>query len=131
MLDSIPVALFVGTILGFLSGLGVGGGSLLILWLTMALQMEHSAARGINLLFFLPSAGIACLFRWRQGSLHFSKIFPAIVGGCLSAFLFSKVGMNLDLSVLKKLFGVLLLFTGVREVFYRPREKGGQDVKKR
>ena len=52
--------LLVGTVLGFLTGLGVGGGSLLILWLNIALGMEQSVARGINLLFFLPSALIAC-----------------------------------------------------------------------
>ena len=51
MLTSLPVSLLVGTVLGFLSGLGIGGGSLLILWLTMVLDMEQSAARFVNLLF--------------------------------------------------------------------------------
>ena len=60
LLGSLPVALIVGTVLGFLTGLGVGGGSLLILWLTLVLEMPQTAARGINLLFFLPSAMIAC-----------------------------------------------------------------------
>lgn len=54
LLESLPVALIVGTVLGFLTGLGVGGGSLLILWLTLALEMPQTAARGINLLFFCP-----------------------------------------------------------------------------
>ena len=47
MLESLPVALIVGTLLGFLTGLGVGGGSLLILWLTLVLEMSQTAARGI------------------------------------------------------------------------------------
>ena len=76
MLDSLPVILLVGTALGFLSGLGIGGGSLLILWLTLVLNTDHAAARGINLLFFLPSALIACFFRWRQGSIHWTQILP-------------------------------------------------------
>ena len=63
MLTSLPVSLLVGTVLGFLSGLGIGGGSLLILWLTMVLDMEQSAARFVNLLFFLPSASVSCYFR--------------------------------------------------------------------
>lgn len=128
MLDSALLALAVGTLLGVLSGLGVGGGSLLILWLTMVLGMDHNAARGINLLFFLPSALIACLFRWKQGSIHFSKILPAVIGGCLAAALFSRVGMALDLSLLKKLFGALLIATGLRELFYKP--KGSPGVQK-
>ena len=55
-LESVPVCIGVGAILGFLSGLGVGGGSLLILWLTAVLGTEQRAAQGINLLFFLPAA---------------------------------------------------------------------------
>ena len=45
MLESIPVMLIVGTVLGFLSGLGIGGGSLLILWLTMVLGSDPITAR--------------------------------------------------------------------------------------
>ena len=56
MLESLPVMLLVGIVLGVLSGLGIGGGSLLILWLTFVLGMDHETARGINLLFFVPSA---------------------------------------------------------------------------
>lgn len=122
MLDSIPVMLIAGTILGFLSGIGVGGGSLLMLWLTLVLGMAHPQARIINLLFFIPSAVIASIFRWKQGNLDIRKIAPAIISGCVFAFLFSLLGILMDLTLLKKLFGVLLLITGFRELFYRPRK---------
>ena len=101
LLESLPVALIVGTVLGFLTGLGVGGGSLLILWLTLVLEMPQTAARGINLLFFLPSA--------------------AIFVGCAAAAVFSLISTRMDLDFLKKLFGVLLLATGIRELCYRPK----------
>lgn len=122
MLESFPVALTVGAVLGFLSGLGIGGGSLLILWLTMVLGMEHSAARCINLLFFLPTATIACFLQWRAKAIPFRRILPAALGGCLAAAVLSRVGIGLDLEVVKKLFGALLILTGLRELFYRPRE---------
>lgn len=122
MLESMPVMLFVGTVLGFLSGLGIGGGSLLILWLTFALGMDHDTARGINLLFFVPSALAACFFRWRQGCLKWKNVLPAIVTGCLAAAVFSWLSGQIDLTVLKKLFGGLLVITGLRELFYRPRK---------
>lgn len=122
MLDSIPVMLAMGCILGFLSGLGVGGGSLLMLWLTLVLNIDHNIARNVNLLFFIPSAIIASLFRWKQGTLQIQKILPAILSGCISAICFARLSQQMETHLLKKLFGFLLLFAGLRELFYRPRK---------
>lgn len=121
MLDSLPVSLLVGTILGFLSGIGVGGGSLLILWLTLVLNLPGDAARGINLAFFLPAALASSLFRWKQGALKLSVVVPGAVSGCIAAALFTWLGLHMDVAVLKKGFGVLLLVTGVRELLYKPK----------
>ncbi len=125
MLNAWPVALGVGIVLGFLSGLGVGGGSLLILWLTLVLNMDHNAARGINLAFFLPAALTACLFRWRQGAIQWKTVLPAVIAGCLSAAGAAWLGLKLDLALLKKLFGGLLIITGLRELLYKPKRKAG------
>ena len=123
MLNSFPIAVIAGILLGFLSGLGIGGGSLLVLWLTLILDTPQDVARTVNLLFFLPSAVIASLFRWRQGSLPLKKIWPAIIAGCLSAALFSHLGSQWDVSIIKKLFGGLLLITGIRELFYKEKSQ--------
>ncbi len=122
MLEAVPFVILIGTLLGFLSGIGVGGGSLLMLWLTLVLHMEHVSARMINLLFFIPSAIVASFFRWRQGSLDLKKIVPAVIGGCLAAACFSLLSKQMDIELLKKMFGILLLATGIRELFYRPRK---------
>lgn len=122
MLESIPVILIIGSILGFLSGIGVGGGSILVLWLTLVLNMEHHTARTINLLFFIPSALIASVFRWKQGRLNLKTVLPAILCGCISAAGFSLLSKHLDTTLIKKCFGALLLLTGVRELTYRPRK---------
>jgi len=122
MLESFPVVLIVGTVLGFLAGIGVGGGSLLIMWLTLVLGMEHTEARVLNLLFFLPSALIASFFRWKQGKLDFKKVLPAILAGCAAAAACSYFSTKLDMALLKKLFGGLLLITGIRELLYKPKK---------
>lgn len=122
MVDNLFFMLFIGSLLGFLSGIGVGGGSLLMLWLTLVLGLEHVPARNINLLFFIPSAIIASLFRWKQGALEIKKILPAVAAGCICAALFSWISGHMDITILKKLFGGLLLITGIRELLYRPRK---------
>lgn len=124
MLDSLWICVPVSVLLGFLSGLGTGGGSLLILWLTVVLEMNPAEARCINLMFFIPSAIVASVFRWRKGFSGVKKLLPAIIAGCASAFLASMVSPRLELGLLKKLFGGLLIITGIRELLYKP--KAGQ-----
>lgn len=122
MLSSVPAAIAAGTVLGFLSGLGIGGGSLLILWLTLVLEIPQDTARAINLMFFVPSALIACLFRLKQGKLDIKRVLPAVAAGCASALVFSMLSARIDTQLLRKPFGILLLLTGLREIFYRPRK---------
>ena len=123
MLNNFPVSLVIGTLLGFLSGLGVGGGSLLVMWLTLVVGIEHSIARTINLLFFIPSALITSLFRWKQGRFNIKKVLPAIISGCISAGIFSALSQNLEVTTIKKLFGILLLITGTKELLYKPNQR--------
>ena len=119
MVGSLPFQLLLGTVLGFLAGIGVGGGSLLMLWLTVVMGQSHAMARSINLLFFLPSALIACCFRWKQGTLDLKAVLPAILAGCIAAGICAWLGTLLDTRLLKKLFGGLLMVTGLRELLYK------------
>jgi uncharacterized membrane protein YfcA len=119
MLESLPVTVVIGTVLGFLSGLGIGGGSLLILWLTIVLGTDPQTARSINLLFFLPSAVIACILRRKHGMPAFSKLLPAIAGGTTAAAVVTWLASQTSPDVLRKPFGFLLLLTALRELFYR------------
>ena len=122
MLNAFPIAVAAGIALGFLAGLGIGGGSLLVLWLTLVLNFDHSTARMLNLMFFIPSALSACLFRWKQGNLKVQKILPAIIAGIVCAVIGTNLSTTLETNLLKRLFGILLLAAGARELFYRPRK---------
>lgn len=122
MLNSFPVTLLTGTVLGFLSGVGVGGGSLLILWLTLVLGMDPATARSVNLLFFLPAAAISCRFRRKQGTLNLRRVFPAICTGIAGAVLGTSLSARLDTGILKKAFGFLLILTGIRELLWKKKK---------
>lgn len=116
----IPV--LIATLLGFLAGMGVGGGSLLLLWLTQVVKMEQLQAKILNLLFFLPAAIVATLFRRRQKESLQNVTLPGLVAGCAAAAAFSLLSRNLNIELMKKLLGGLLILTGLREIFYRPRK---------
>lgn len=122
MLSSIPLSILVGLICGFLAGLGVGGGSLLMLWLTAVLSVEPQIARGINLMFFIPAALSVSVFRWHQGQIRFRQIRQTVLAGCVAAIAGCVISGWLDQQIMRKLFGGLLLVTGARELFYRRRK---------
>ena len=115
------VNFLVGAALGFLSGLGVGGGSLLLLWMTLVLGTDPSQARVMNLMFFLPCAIVATAFRWRHSKPDWHHILPAAAAGLLGALIGNLIAPGMDRTLLKKAFGVLFLLAGVRELFLRPK----------
>ena len=114
--------LLIGTVLGFLAGMGVGGGSLLLLWLTQVAMIPQPQARILNLLFYLPAALTATLFRRRKSGIQPEATVPALAAGCCAALLTSLLSRGLDLEMMKKLLGGLLILTGLREILYRPRK---------
>lgn len=116
------VTILIGTLLGFLSGMGIGGGSLLLLWLTLVMQTDPYTARQINLLFFLPAAGVACYYRIKQGKLTFNKTILPVVAGCLGALVGTGISGIFRTALLKKILGALLLFCGVRELLWKPSQ---------
>lgn len=114
--------LLLGTLMGFLAGMGVGGGSLLLLWLTQVAMLEHEQARIINLLFFLPAAAVSTLFQKKHGKIEKRPAIAATIAGCSAAIIFSFISKAIDVTLLKKMFGMLLILTGIREICYRPRK---------
>ena len=124
-MDSFIVTLLVGTSLGFLTGLGVGGGSLLMVWLTAVLAMDPSSARSVNLLFFLPGAAAAILFRRRQGNIQWKHVLPPAAAGCIAAAVCSRFSTAVDNSAIQKIFGVILIIAGLREYFWKPKRRAG------
>lgn len=106
----------VGAALGFLTGTGVGGGTLLVLWLTQILSLPQAQAQGINLLYFLLTAPPALLGHRKQGLIDGRTALPAILWGVpvSAAAAFLSAGAAPEL--LRRAFGGLCFAVGLREV---------------
>ena len=113
-------AFAVGTVLGVLSGFGVGGGSLLLVWLTGVVGMEQQQAQGVNLLYFLPAALAALPAHRKNGFVDREVSRPAILAGLVCAALAAWIATGLDTALLKKCFGLFLLWVGLRELLRKP-----------
>ncbi len=107
------IAFFAALLAGVLSALGLGGGSLLLLYLVEVLGEEQHIAQGINLLFFLPTALFALPAYIKGGYLQKNIILPTTISGVLFAMVGAYVGGNMETALLRKALGGLLLVLGI------------------
>lgn len=119
------IPFLAGTATGVLSAFGIGGGSLLLIYLTAFAGMSQHQAQGVNLLYFLPAAAAALPAHKRNGLLDKKTILPAVLTGLLSAALAAWVSNGLETGLLRKLFGGFLLYVGLRELLHRDEKKKG------
>ena len=108
-----------GFLTGILSAWGIGGGTLLLLVMTLFLGVDQLTAQGINLLYFLPTAAMALVQHRKNGLLDRPLLRSAIPWGVPAAALGAWAATAVDVELLKKPFGVFLLAAGVYTVFQK------------
>jgi len=116
MMDIILYVL-IGTISGAISGMGLGGGAVLIPTLTFLVAMEQQTAQSLNLLVFIPTAAVALVVHIRNGNVERGFLLKMILAGLVFAAIGSLIALNLDGRLLKRIFGGFLLIVGVSELF--------------
>ena len=94
---------------GILSAWGVGGGTLLLLLMTLFLGVDQSAAMAINLLYFLPTAAMGLLYHRKNGLLEKNVLRAAAPWGTAAAAAGALLSTAADVSLLRRPFGVYLL----------------------
>ncbi len=102
---------------GVTASLGLGGGMVLILYLTIVLHMEQEYAQGINLLFFLPIAFLALILHGKHGLIRWSIVLPTVTTGLISAGIGAWLANRVSSVWLSKGFSVFLLVVGIRELW--------------
>ena len=103
----------VGFFTGILSAWGIGGGTLLLLVMTLFLGVDQLSAQGINLLYFLPTAAMALAEHKKNGLLEPSLLRSAIPWALPVTALAAWAATAVDVEALKKPFGVFLLVSGL------------------
>ena len=106
----IPALAGFGT--GILSAWGIGGGTLLLLIMTLFLGVEQTQAQGINLLYFLPTAGMSLIEHRKNSYLDCEILRAAAPLGTLAALAAAWAATSVDIAVFRKPFGLFLLWAG-------------------
>ncbi|MDR1066535.1 MAG: sulfite exporter TauE/SafE family protein [Clostridiales bacterium] len=106
----------IGALAGVISGMGIGGGSVLIPALVIFMDMPQKAAQNINLIYFIPTALIALAVHAKNKSIEKSYALKLMLPGVLTAALASVTALWLDANVLRKAFGVFMLILALYEM---------------
>ena len=113
----------IGAVMGVISGFGVGGGTLLVLYLTLFGKASQLSAQGINLTYFLPCAALALVSHIKNGQVERRAWIISASFGTLAALLSAFVATKLDTSVLSRVFGGFLILAGAWEIISEIRRK--------
>lgn len=113
------LAFLCGFATSILSAWGVGGGTLLLLVMTLFLGVDQRTAQGVNLLFFLPTAAAALLFHWKQGYLDRPTLKSALPWAVALALAGAWIATAVDVDILRRPFGVYLLASGAAMLWPR------------
>lgn len=105
----------IGILSGIMSGLGIGGGTILIPALIFFCEIEQKSAQQLNLLYFIPTAIIAILVHSKNKNVEKHSLKFLILFGILGTILGSVITLNLNNQILSKFFGIFLLIMGMIE----------------
>ena len=111
--------LIAGFAVSILSGLGIGGGGLLVIWLVLYHSTEQLQAQGINLVFFLFSSTAAMVVHLIKRKLNFKLIAYLAILGAIGAYLGSFLSKSVSPEIVRTSFGILLLFSGIMTLLKR------------
>lgn len=111
------ITILAGLLAGAAGAMGLGGGSILLMYLTLIAGMAQFRAQGINLLFFIPCALSALFMHQRRGRVPWNIVIPMICWGLPFALAGFVLGNKLGGESIGKIFGIFLVILGIREIF--------------
>ncbi|MDD4844710.1 MAG: sulfite exporter TauE/SafE family protein, partial [Anaerotignum sp.] len=113
----------IGFFAGIISGMGIGGGTILIPALILILELDQHQAQGVNLIYFVPTAVVALITHTKNKNVLWQTAKPLALFGLAGAAAGSFLAVSMDADLLRKIFGGFLFFMGMSEVFKKKKQE--------
>jgi len=117
------IIFIVSLISGIISGMGIGGGTILIPALIIFFNIKQHIAQSTNLIIFIPTSIVALYFHTKQGNVVKDVLKNLIIFGIIGSIIGSFLAVSIKSDMLKKMFGIFLLIMGAYEIYLSKKEK--------
>lgn len=107
----------IGAFSGVFSGIGMGGGTVLIFLLTMFTSLEQHIAQATNLIYFVPTAISAIIINYKSQNIDIKLAFNISIFGIIGAIIGALISINLNVQKLRKIYGFFLLIIAIHEIY--------------
>ena len=107
----------ISFLISALMGMGIGGGGLFIIYLTMYLGMEQMSAQGTNLVFFIISGISGLIIHARRRKFYPMQVIVMVIFGILGSYIFSHASNMIDPDIPRRVLGYVLILGGGVSVF--------------
>lgn len=112
----------IGIISGIFSGIGMGGGTILIFALSFFDSLNQHVAQAVNLIFFIPTSIAAILINIKNKKIDFKLAFVVSICGIIGAIIGANIAINMEVDNLKKYFGIFLTLVACHEIYVIVKE---------
>ncbi|MBQ2916770.1 MAG: sulfite exporter TauE/SafE family protein [Clostridia bacterium] len=124
-----------GIISGTVSGTGMGGGTILILILSVFMGINQHVAQATNLIFFVPTSITAIIATMREKLIDWKIGIPVAISGIIGAIFGAKISVNMNVNNLKRYFGIFLILITIYEIYsliktYKIDKKSNNKIEK-
>ena len=112
--------IIAGILSGIVGSMGLGGGAVLLIYLSLIKGTDQLKAQGINLLFFIPVAVLSVIIYAVKKQINWKIVLILAAGGLVGA-----AGCIIGSRIVAKIFGGLLVAGGVWQIISSVRKKEG------
>lgn len=119
-ITTILILILIGLCAGVLSGLvGVGGGIIMVPMFILFLGLSQHNAQGMSLAVMLPPVTFLAVYNYHKaGDVDWKLALIASAVFMIGGYFGSKIALKIDQLVLKRIFGVLMLFVAIKLIFF-------------
>ena len=111
------IEILIGTISGIISGIGMGGGTILIFLISTVIGLDHHIAQATNLIFFIPTSISAIIVNIKNKNINFKLAIIIIICGVIGAIIGAKLAVYTNVKDLKRYFGIFLAVIAIHEIY--------------